>query len=149
MDAAYAGSACICPEYRHHLNGVEEADSFNMNCHKWFLTNFDCSALWIKVCTLHYTTYADIRLQLWHLPLLIKMLQELELCTNFASLQYISPCSVARNIKVYLVFFISALDYYAFLFIQDRSALIQALSTTPEFLKNKVSMSTQHQKNKI
>ncbi|KAK9069013.1 hypothetical protein SSX86_013129 [Deinandra increscens subsp. villosa] len=48
VDAAYAGSACICPEYRHHLNGVEEADSFNMNCHKWFLTNFDCSALWIK-----------------------------------------------------------------------------------------------------
>ncbi|KAL8252741.1 hypothetical protein R6Q59_036434 [Mikania micrantha] len=48
VDAAYAGSACICPEYRHHLNGIEEADSFNMNCHKWFLTNFDCSALWIK-----------------------------------------------------------------------------------------------------
>ncbi|KAI3813661.1 hypothetical protein L1987_18390 [Smallanthus sonchifolius] len=41
VDAAYAGSACICPEYRHHLNGIEEAD-------KWFLTNFDCSALWIK-----------------------------------------------------------------------------------------------------
>ncbi|XP_076934127.1 tyrosine decarboxylase 2-like [Bidens hawaiensis] len=69
VDAAYAGSACICPEYRHHLNGIEEADSFNMNCHKWFLTNFDCSALWIK----------------------------------------------------------------------DRSALIQSLSTNPEFLKNKAS----------
>ncbi|KAL8252743.1 hypothetical protein R6Q59_036436 [Mikania micrantha] len=48
VDAAYAGSACICPEYRHYLNGIEEADSFNMNCHKWFFTNFDCSALWIK-----------------------------------------------------------------------------------------------------
>ncbi|KAF0909527.1 hypothetical protein E2562_037166 [Oryza meyeriana var. granulata] len=48
IDAAYAGSACICPEYRHHLNGVEEADSFNMNAHKWFLTNFDCSLLWVK-----------------------------------------------------------------------------------------------------
>ncbi|XP_076894820.1 phenylacetaldehyde synthase-like isoform X2 [Bidens hawaiensis] len=69
VDAAYAGSACICPEYRHHLNGIEEADSFNMNCHKWFLTNFDCSALWIK----------------------------------------------------------------------DRSALIQSLSTNPEYLKNKAS----------
>ncbi|KAL7602611.1 phenylacetaldehyde synthase [Lactuca sativa] len=69
VDAAYAGSACICPEYRHHLNGIEEADSFNMNCHKWFLTNFDCSALWIK----------------------------------------------------------------------DRHALIQSLSTNPEFLKNKAS----------
>ncbi|KQK16481.1 hypothetical protein BRADI_1g28960v3 [Brachypodium distachyon] len=48
IDAAYAGSACICPEYRKYLNGVEEADSFNMNAHKWFLTNFDCSLLWVK-----------------------------------------------------------------------------------------------------
>ncbi|XP_062079574.1 phenylacetaldehyde synthase-like isoform X2 [Humulus lupulus] len=69
VDAAYAGSACICPEYRHYIDGVEEADSFNMNAHKWLLTNFDCSALWIK----------------------------------------------------------------------DRNALIQALSTNPEFLKNKAS----------
>ncbi|KAK2986346.1 hypothetical protein RJ640_026610 [Escallonia rubra] len=69
VDAAYAGSACICPEYRHYIDGVEEADSFNMNAHKWLLTNFDCSALWVK----------------------------------------------------------------------DRSALIQALSTNPEFLKNKAS----------
>lgn len=50
VDAAYAGSACICPEYRQYIDGVEEADSFNMNAHKWFLTNFDCSALWVKVC---------------------------------------------------------------------------------------------------
>jgi aromatic-L-amino-acid decarboxylase len=49
VDAAYAGSACICPEYRHYLDGVELADSFNMNAHKWLLTNFDCSALWVKV----------------------------------------------------------------------------------------------------
>ncbi|CAI9770606.1 unnamed protein product [Fraxinus pennsylvanica] len=69
VDAAYAGSACICPEFRHYIDGVEEADSFNMNAHKWFLTNFDCSALWVK----------------------------------------------------------------------DRSALIQSLSTNPEFLKNKAS----------
>lgn len=48
VDAAYAGSACICPEYRHCLDGVELADSFNMNAHKWLLTNFDCSALWVK-----------------------------------------------------------------------------------------------------
>ncbi|KDP26453.1 hypothetical protein JCGZ_17611 [Jatropha curcas] len=48
VDAAYAGSACICPEYRRYIDGVEKADSFNMNAHKWFLTNFDCSALWVK-----------------------------------------------------------------------------------------------------
>ncbi|KAJ4851343.1 Tyrosine decarboxylase 1 [Turnera subulata] len=69
VDAAYAGSACICPENRHYIDGVEEADSFNMNAHKWFLTNFDCSPLWVK----------------------------------------------------------------------DRNALIQSLSTNPEFLKNKAS----------
>ncbi|KAK5819187.1 phenylacetaldehyde synthase-like isoform X1 [Gossypium arboreum] len=69
VDAAYAGSACVCPEFRHYIDGVEEADSFNMNAHKWFLTNFDCSALWVK----------------------------------------------------------------------DRSALVQALSTNPEYLKNKAS----------
>lgn len=48
IDAAYAGSAFICPEYRPYLNGVEYADSFNFNPHKWLLVNFDCSALWIK-----------------------------------------------------------------------------------------------------
>ncbi|RVX19377.1 Tyrosine decarboxylase 1 [Vitis vinifera] len=48
VDAAYAGSAVVCPEYRHYIDGVEEADSFNMNAHKWFLTNFDCSVLWVK-----------------------------------------------------------------------------------------------------
>ncbi|KAH7690926.1 Tyrosine decarboxylase protein [Dioscorea alata] len=48
VDAAYAGSACICPEYRHHIDGIEEATSFGMNAHKWFLTNFDCSVLWVK-----------------------------------------------------------------------------------------------------
>ncbi|KZV21509.1 tyrosine decarboxylase 1-like [Dorcoceras hygrometricum] len=42
VDAAYAGSTCICPEFRHYLDGVEEADSFNMMLHKFFLTNFDC-----------------------------------------------------------------------------------------------------------
>ncbi|CAN8257545.1 unnamed protein product [Cochlearia groenlandica] len=48
VDAAYAGSACICPEFRQYIDGVETADSFNMNAHKWFLTNFDCSLLWVK-----------------------------------------------------------------------------------------------------
>ncbi|THU56229.1 hypothetical protein C4D60_Mb11t15090 [Musa balbisiana] len=70
IDAAYAGSACICPEYRHYIDGVEGADSFGMNAHKWFLTNFDCSVLWV----------------------------------------------------------------------QDRSDLIQSLSTNPEYLKNKASL---------
>ncbi|KAJ4721192.1 Tyrosine decarboxylase [Melia azedarach] len=52
IDAAYAGSACICPEFRHYLNGVELADSFSMNPHKWLLTNMDCCCLWVKRPTL-------------------------------------------------------------------------------------------------
>ncbi|XP_061772214.1 aromatic-L-amino-acid decarboxylase isoform X2 [Nerophis ophidion] len=48
IDAAYAGSAFICPEFRPLLNGVEFADSFNMNAHKWLLVNFDCSTMWVK-----------------------------------------------------------------------------------------------------
>lgn len=48
VDAAYAGSALICPEYRHYANGLETADSFNFNPHKWLLVTFDCSAMWFK-----------------------------------------------------------------------------------------------------
>nr|XP_033786392.1 aromatic-L-amino-acid decarboxylase isoform X1 [Geotrypetes seraphini] len=48
IDAAYAGSAFICPEFRHLLNGVEFADSFNFNPHKWLLVVFDCSTMWVK-----------------------------------------------------------------------------------------------------
>ncbi|XP_012286883.1 aromatic-L-amino-acid decarboxylase [Orussus abietinus] len=48
VDAAYAGSAFICPEFRYLMKGVEKADSFNFNPHKWMLVTFDCSALWLK-----------------------------------------------------------------------------------------------------
>jgi len=48
VDAAWAGSAAVCPEFRHLLKGVEGATSYNFNMHKWLLTNFDCSLLWIE-----------------------------------------------------------------------------------------------------
>ncbi|XP_077125476.1 aromatic-L-amino-acid decarboxylase [Ranitomeya variabilis] len=48
VDAAYAGSAFICPEFRYLMNGLGFADSFNFNPHKWMLVNFDCSAFWVK-----------------------------------------------------------------------------------------------------
>lgn len=48
VDAAYAGSAFICPEYRYLMKGIETADSFNFNPHKWLLVTFDCSAMWLK-----------------------------------------------------------------------------------------------------
>ncbi|XP_012262172.1 aromatic-L-amino-acid decarboxylase [Athalia rosae] len=48
VDAAYAGSAFICPEFRYLMKGVELAESFNFNPHKWMLVTFDCSAMWLK-----------------------------------------------------------------------------------------------------
>ncbi|KAL1833440.1 hypothetical protein ACET3Z_003091 [Daucus carota] len=48
VDAAYAGSACICPEFRHFLDGLENVNSFSMNAHKWFLTTLDCCCLWVN-----------------------------------------------------------------------------------------------------
>lgn len=48
VDAAWAGSATICPQHRGLLAGVEEADSYLFNPHKWLLTNFDCTAYFVK-----------------------------------------------------------------------------------------------------
>jgi aromatic-L-amino-acid/L-tryptophan decarboxylase len=48
VDAAYAGSALLLPEYRYLLKGIEYADSFVFNPHKWLFTNFDCSAYFVK-----------------------------------------------------------------------------------------------------
>ena len=45
VDAAYAGSAAICPELRHHFAGWELADSIGINPHKWLGVPMDCSAL--------------------------------------------------------------------------------------------------------
>lgn len=48
VDAAFSGAACVCPEHRAMLKGVELADSFSFNPHKWLLTNFDCAAMWTR-----------------------------------------------------------------------------------------------------
>lgn len=48
VDAAWAGSALVCPEFRHLADGIEGADSFVFNPHKWLLTNFDCSAHFVR-----------------------------------------------------------------------------------------------------
>jgi aromatic-L-amino-acid decarboxylase len=48
VDAAWAGVAAVCPEHRAHLAGVEHADSFVTNPHKWLLTTFDCSTFWVR-----------------------------------------------------------------------------------------------------
>lgn len=48
VDAAYAGSVLLLPEYQHHMQGIELADSFVFNPHKWLFTNFDCTAYYVK-----------------------------------------------------------------------------------------------------
>jgi aromatic-L-amino-acid decarboxylase len=48
VDAAYAGSAAICPELRHHFAGWERGDSVGLNPHKWLGVPLDCSALWTR-----------------------------------------------------------------------------------------------------
>ncbi len=48
VDAAYAGTAALLPEKRWILDGAAEADSFVFNPHKWMMTNFDCSAYFVR-----------------------------------------------------------------------------------------------------
>ena len=48
VDAAWAGVAALCPEHRDLLDGVELADSFCTDAHKWLLTAFDASLLWVR-----------------------------------------------------------------------------------------------------
>lgn len=48
VDAAYAGTALILEEYRWMIKGMDRADSFVFNPHKWMFTNFDCSAYYVK-----------------------------------------------------------------------------------------------------
>ena len=47
VDAAMSGTASLCPEFRHLQSGVELADSYNFNPHKWMFTNFDCNCFWV------------------------------------------------------------------------------------------------------
>jgi aromatic-L-amino-acid/L-tryptophan decarboxylase len=48
VDAAYGGAAAMVPELAHLFDGVEHADSFVFNPHKWMLVNFDCSAYFVR-----------------------------------------------------------------------------------------------------
>lgn len=47
VDAAYGGTAALCPEFRHLQDGLELADSYAFNPHKWMFTNFDCDCFWV------------------------------------------------------------------------------------------------------
>ena len=47
VDAAMSGTAALCPEYRHIHDGLELADSYCFNPHKWMFTNFDCDCFYV------------------------------------------------------------------------------------------------------
>ena len=47
VDAAMSGTAALCPEFRHFQKGIEYADSYCFNPHKWMFTNFDCDCFYV------------------------------------------------------------------------------------------------------
>lgn len=47
VDAAMSGTAALCPEYRYLHAGIEHADSYCFNPHKWMFTNFDCDCFYV------------------------------------------------------------------------------------------------------
>lgn len=57
VDAAYGGAATILPTHRSLLDGVELADSYVTNPHKWLMTSFDCSAYFVRDVPLQIRTF--------------------------------------------------------------------------------------------
>ncbi len=47
VDSAMSGTAALCPEFRFIHDGVELADSYTFNPHKWMFTNFDCNCFYV------------------------------------------------------------------------------------------------------
>jgi aromatic-L-amino-acid/L-tryptophan decarboxylase len=47
VDAAWAGTAMVLEELRHHQAGADRVDSYTFNPHKWMFVNFDCNVLWV------------------------------------------------------------------------------------------------------
>ncbi|XP_026842570.1 histidine decarboxylase isoform X2 [Drosophila persimilis] len=66
VDAAYAGSAFICPEFRTWLRGIERADSIAFNPSKWLMVHFDATALWVRDSTALHRTFNVEPLYLQH-----------------------------------------------------------------------------------
>ena len=48
VDAAMSGTAALCPQFRHLFQGLEWADSYCFNPHKWMFVNFDCDCFYVK-----------------------------------------------------------------------------------------------------
>ncbi len=48
IDAAMSGIATLCPEFRFLNDGIDRADSYSVNAHKWMFTNFDCNCFYVR-----------------------------------------------------------------------------------------------------
>ncbi|XP_022249959.1 histidine decarboxylase-like isoform X1 [Limulus polyphemus] len=66
VDAAYAGTAFICPEFRVWMDGIEYAESFAFNPSKWMMVHFDCTAMWVKKSSALHRTFNVDPLYLQH-----------------------------------------------------------------------------------
>jgi histidine decarboxylase len=66
VDAAYAGTAFICPEFRKWMNGIEFVQSFAFNPSKWMMTHFDCTAMWVRNSSALHRTFNVEPLYLRH-----------------------------------------------------------------------------------
>jgi aromatic-L-amino-acid decarboxylase len=84
VDAAHAGTAALCDEFRYIHQGLELADSYCFDCHKWMFTNFDCTCFYVRnrkeltealTITPEYlrntasSTGAVVDFRDWHIPL--------------------------------------------------------------------------------
>lgn len=65
-DAAYAGAALCCPEFRPLMRGIEHSDSFNFNLHKWMQVNYECTAMWFRDSRLVVEAFTVNRIYLDH-----------------------------------------------------------------------------------
>ncbi len=66
VDAAYAGSAFICPEFQPFIKGIENATSFAFNPSKWLMVNFDCTCFWVESAIPVHQTFTVAPLYLKH-----------------------------------------------------------------------------------
>ncbi|XP_065072637.1 histidine decarboxylase [Ochlerotatus camptorhynchus] len=66
VDAAYAGSAFICPEFRVWLKGITKADSIAFNPSKWLMVHFDCTTMWVRNSKALHRTFNVEPLYLQH-----------------------------------------------------------------------------------
>jgi histidine decarboxylase len=66
IDAAYAGSAFFCQEYRRFLKGIEFANSFVFNPSKWLMVSFDCTSFWVDNAQWLHKTFTVAPLYLNH-----------------------------------------------------------------------------------